>query len=83
MMMMKKMEMPCLYFFNTYYTRLRTRHISGRFAVGALEVVEIHRLTDKETSRIEMVTCLQFAMLAHLHHELISTFIAEHASAVR
>ena len=82
-MMMKKMEMPYLYFFNTYYTRLRTRHISGRFAVGALEVVEIHRLTDKETSGIEMITCLQFAMLAYLHHKTVAAFVAEHAAAVR
>ena len=81
-MMMKKMEMPYLYFFNTYYTRLRTCHISGRFAVGALEVVEIHRFADKETSRIKTVACLQFAVLAYLHYETVATFVAEYASAV-
>lgn len=82
MMMMKKMERPCLYFFNTYYTRLRTRHIAGRFAVGALEVVEIHGLTDKETSRIEMVAYPQFAVLAYLHHKTAAALVAKHAAAV-
>ena len=46
------------------------------------EVVQVHRLSDEETSRTEPVSRLQFAVLCHLYIEVRTTFITEYTPPI-